>query len=107
MDSCPEDPGKTEPGHCGCGVPDTDSDHDDIPDCSDGRPDQPIEKGDLNNDGNVDLLDLIVALQVLTQASPASDVFVQADADGDGKVGLGEAAFILEKMAGAFTPSGE
>jgi hypothetical protein len=32
-DVCPDDPDKTDPGACGCGVPDVDSDGDDIPDC--------------------------------------------------------------------------
>ena len=32
-DGCPEDPNKTEPGICGCGTPDTDSDNDGTPDC--------------------------------------------------------------------------
>lgn len=32
-DTCPEDPLKTLPGECGCGVPDTDSDKDGIADC--------------------------------------------------------------------------
>ena len=35
MDECPDDPGKTEPGVCGCGVPDTDRDQDGTPDCVD------------------------------------------------------------------------
>lgn len=34
-DECPADPLKTEPGACGCGVPDADSDNDGIPDCRD------------------------------------------------------------------------
>jgi hypothetical protein len=35
-DQCPDDPNKTAPGACGCGVPDTDADSDDVPDCVDG-----------------------------------------------------------------------
>jgi hypothetical protein len=34
-DGCPDDPAKTDPGLCGCGVPDTDSDGDGTPDCND------------------------------------------------------------------------
>ena len=40
-DSCPADPGKTEPGICGCGVADADSDGDGTPDCNDGCPADP------------------------------------------------------------------
>ena len=35
-DNCPNDPGKTEPGICGCGVADTDTDSDGIADCTSG-----------------------------------------------------------------------
>lgn len=35
-DECPDDPDKTFPGLCGCGVPDVDSDGDGTPDCTDG-----------------------------------------------------------------------
>jgi len=34
-DSCPNDPSKTDPGICGCGVADTDSDSDGTADCND------------------------------------------------------------------------
>jgi RHS repeat-associated protein len=37
-DVCPSDPQKVEPGACGCGVADTDSDHDGVPDCEDRCP---------------------------------------------------------------------
>jgi len=37
-DLCPDDPDKTEPGVCGCGVPDADSDGDGALDCEDGCP---------------------------------------------------------------------
>jgi len=43
LDGCPDDPNKTAPGICGCGVPDTDSDGDEIPDCNDGCPDDPYK----------------------------------------------------------------
>ncbi len=38
-DKCPTDPDKTDPGICGCGVPDTDSDGDGVLDCLDNCPD--------------------------------------------------------------------
>jgi hypothetical protein len=38
VDSCPNDTTKTDPGVCGCGVPDTDTDGDSKPDCLDECP---------------------------------------------------------------------
>jgi len=38
-DLCPDDPLKSEPGACGCGVSDDDSDSDGTPDCVDACPD--------------------------------------------------------------------
>lgn len=40
-DGCPNDPNKTTPGICGCGVAETDSDNDGTPDCNDGCPNDP------------------------------------------------------------------
>jgi nitrous oxidase accessory protein NosD len=40
-DLCPADPNKTEPGVCGCGVPDTDTDADGTPNCHDACPTDP------------------------------------------------------------------
>lgn len=40
-DACPDDPNKTSPGFCGCGVPETDTDNDGTPDCIDGCPEDP------------------------------------------------------------------
>ncbi len=41
IDLCPDDPDKTEPGDCGCAVPDTDTDGDGTPDCNDDCPNDP------------------------------------------------------------------
>lgn len=41
-DTCPADPNKTVPGLCGCGVAETDSDHDGTPDCKDLCPQDPL-----------------------------------------------------------------
>jgi hypothetical protein len=41
VDGCPYDPDKTDPGICGCGVSDADSDTDGTPDCNDGCPNDP------------------------------------------------------------------
>ena len=40
-DGCPEDPFKSAPGDCGCGVEDLDSDKDGVVDCNDGCPTDP------------------------------------------------------------------
>ncbi|MFC1495105.1 C13 family peptidase [Thermodesulfobacteriota bacterium] len=47
-DGCPDDPNKTVPGECGCGIADTDSDGDGIADCNDNYP------YDYDNDGMSD-----------------------------------------------------
>ena len=36
---CPNDPDKTDPGQCGCGEPDIDSNGDGVSDCADGKND--------------------------------------------------------------------
>jgi hypothetical protein len=68
VDLCPEDPNKTEPGICGCGVKDIDSDSDGIFDCNDECPANPnktepgicgcnIQDIDSDGDGVLDCLD--------------------------------------------------
>jgi hypothetical protein len=57
-DGCPADPDKTDPGVCGCGVPDTDADSDGIPDCVDNCPDDPNpDQTDTDGDGAGDACD--------------------------------------------------
>ena len=40
-DACPDDPNKIDPGVCGCGVPDSDTDGDGTLDCDDACPSDP------------------------------------------------------------------
>ncbi|MGB2985713.1 MAG: hypothetical protein WBE26_07495 [Phycisphaerae bacterium] len=67
-DGCPSDPGKTQPGECGCGIPDSDADEDGALDCFDDCPDDPdktepglcgcgIADTDGDEDGTPDCLD--------------------------------------------------
>jgi len=83
-DLCPFDPLKSEPGVCGCGVPDTDSDSDGTPDCDDLCPNDgsKIDPGicgcgvadiDTDNDGVFDCND----------NCPEIGNADQADSDGD------------------------
>ncbi len=59
-DGCPDDPFKSAPGDCGCGVEDLDSDKDGVADCNDGCPTDP------------------------TKTSPGDCGCNASDADGDG-----------------------
>ena len=68
-DGCPDDPEKTEPGVCGCGIEDADSDGDGTMDCIDDCPSDPyktrpgicgcgIQDTDTDGDGFLDCSDL-------------------------------------------------
>lgn len=57
-DLCPDDPDKTEPGVCGCGVPDSDEDDDGLPACEDNCPDiANPDQEDSDDDGAGDACD--------------------------------------------------
>lgn len=51
---------------------------------------------DIDNNGSVDLIDAILALQVLANLQPSSLVPRETDVNGDGKTGLDEAIYILQ-----------
>ncbi len=75
VDQCPGDPNKTEPGQCGCGVPDTDSDSDGVADCVDNCPSiANTNQADTDGDGIGNACDTC-------PLDPAND------ADGDGVCG--------------------
>lgn len=68
---------------------------------SDGKGDMcdPYEMGDVNEDDIVDLKDFILVVQVVTGITPSQTIYREADANGDDKIGIEEAVFILEEIA--------
>ncbi len=58
----------------------------------------PVQSGDVNADGAVDLRDSIAALRILASDAP-QNVHISADVNGDGAVGLPEAVFALQITA--------
>lgn len=56
--------------------------------------------GDLDSNTTVDLADAILALQVASDISNGSMVNINSDVNGDGKIGLAETIYILQKVAG-------
>lgn len=55
--------------------------------------------GDVNGDGTVNLKDVIAALQAVTGQTVES-IYLEADADGDGRIGVAESIMILRKLGG-------
>lgn len=51
IDGCPDDPTKIEPGACGCGAPDTDTDGDTLLDCDDPCPTEGCNPDPCQNGG--------------------------------------------------------
>jgi hypothetical protein len=75
VDNCPDDPNKTEAGICGCGIPDTDTDADGIPDCNDNCPLVANEaQADGDGDGVGDACDSVAI---------CADITIQLNANGD------------------------
>ena len=68
-DQCPDDPNKIEPGICGCGVPDTDTNMDGEPDCVDT---------DDDGDAMPDIWEIQYGLNPMLAADAGQD----ADSDG-------------------------
>jgi len=54
--------------------------------------------GDINDDGNVDLADAILALKIIVGLNPGG-VHLNADVNGDGKIGLAEVFYIQQKVS--------
>jgi len=94
-DDCPDDPLKTVPGDCGCGVADTDSDGDGTPDCNDDCPDDPLKTvpgdcgcgvadTDSDGDGTPDCNDDCPDDPLKTVPGDCGCGVADTDSDGDG-----------------------
>ena len=75
-DNCPDDPNKSEPGNCGCGVPETDV------------------FGDLDCDGDYDIDDARLAMTTFGIEEAEEDT-CPADVDGDGSIEFSDVLIIL------------
>ncbi len=94
-DECPNDPNKTEPGKCGCGVADTDIDGDGTPDCTDNCPNDPnkteprmcgcgVADTDVDGDGTPDCTDNCPNDPNKTEPRMCGCGVADTDVDGDG-----------------------
>ena len=94
-DGCPNDPAKTAPGICGCGVADTDTDGDGTADCNDGCPADAnktapgicgcgVADTDTDGDGTADCNDGCPADANKTAPGICGCGVADTDTDGDG-----------------------
>jgi hypothetical protein len=95
IDQCPNDPLKTSPGVCGCGIADTDSDGDGTPDCNDQCPNDPLKTSpevcgcgvadtDSDGDGTPDCVDQCPNDPLKTSPEVCGCGVADTDSDGDG-----------------------
>jgi hypothetical protein len=59
--------------------------------------------GDINGDGRVDMADLVLCLQIISEAVPADgiepvDIRIDSDVNGDERIGMEEALYIIHHM---------
>ena len=92
-DQCPGDPDKTEPGVCGCGVPDADDDDDGTLNCLDGCPDD-VNKTSPGACG-CGVSDADLDGDTVADCCTAGDVW--PDGTGDGEVTLKDFGLAVQK----------
>jgi alpha-tubulin suppressor-like RCC1 family protein len=63
------------------------------------RPLIQAEKGDVNHDESIDLTDALLIIQLLAGKALPEHAYTDADANNDGKLGIEELLFILQKKA--------
>ena len=56
--------------------------------------------GDIDGNGKIDLVDVILALQTASGSNPGVMINTQSDVDGDGKIGMAEVIYLLQIVSG-------
>lgn len=85
LDGCPNDPRKTAPGACGCGVADEDTDGDGVPDCIDNCAATPNpDQADADRDGVGDACDGCPDDSSKIAPGACGCHAIDTDTDGDG-----------------------
>ena len=57
-----------------------------------------VMTGDVNNDGSVDIGDIVMVISVMTGSETAADVVARADVNSDGSVDIGDIVSIIDIM---------
>ena len=71
LDHCPADPGKGDPGTCGCGTSDTDGDGDGVANCNDNCPEVPnADQADSDGNGIGDVCDDVTPPTITLTVTP-------------------------------------
>lgn len=58
-----------------------------------------MDRGDINGDRSVDLVDAILCLQITTGIEVSTAVYKDADVDGDGRLGLADAIYVMQVIS--------
>jgi hypothetical protein len=58
-----------------------------------------VLQGDIDNSGNVDLKDAIMALQLFSGIDVTNPIYISADVNGDNKIGMAEVIYALQCTA--------
>ncbi len=56
--------------------------------------------GDIDNDGNINLVDTLLSLQIVSSIPPSDPVYLEADVNDDARIGLEEAIHGLQVTSG-------
>lgn len=59
----------------------------------------PLALGDIDGSGTIDLKDAILACHITSEVTPAEPGYKDSDVNGDGKIGIEDAIYVLQSVA--------